>query len=124
MVCWQLLVPSAWTLRVGVSIVHLFLFFFNDAATTEISPLSLRDALPICRRVPADLRARARRGPDLRADGAHGGIRSEEHTSELQPRFGTSYAVFCLKKWNSLGCEHRLDRPDRWGRDVSGRDCG
>src|ERR1043166_9872300 len=24
--------------------------------------------------------------------------RSEEHTSELQSRFGTSYAVFCLKK--------------------------
>src|ERR1043166_5717019 len=27
---------------------------------------------------------------------AHG--RSEEHTSELQSRFGISYAVFCLKK--------------------------
>src|ERR1043166_10021874 len=26
------------------------------------------------------------------------GIRSEEHTSELQSRFGISYAVFCLKK--------------------------
>src|ERR1043166_9758029 len=25
-------------------------------------------------------------------------IRSEEHTSELQSRFGISYAVFCLKK--------------------------
>jgi len=24
--------------------------------------------------------------------------RSEEHTSELQSRFGISYAVFCLKK--------------------------
>src|ERR1043166_6689169 len=24
--------------------------------------------------------------------------RSEEHTSELQSRFGNSYAVFCLKK--------------------------
>jgi len=24
--------------------------------------------------------------------------RSEEHTSELQSRFGSSYAVFCLKK--------------------------
>src|ERR1043166_9888345 len=28
--------------------------------------------------------------------GAH--ARSEEHTSELQSRFGISYAVFCLKK--------------------------
>src|ERR1043166_1087009 len=26
------------------------------------------------------------------------GLRSEEHTSELQSRFGISYAVFCLKK--------------------------
>src|ERR1043166_10043151 len=26
------------------------------------------------------------------------GCRSEEHTSELQSRFGISYAVFCLKK--------------------------
>src|ERR1043166_8513485 len=26
------------------------------------------------------------------------GTRSEEHTSELQSRFGISYAVFCLKK--------------------------
>src|ERR1043166_6233139 len=25
-------------------------------------------------------------------------FRSEEHTSELQSRFGISYAVFCLKK--------------------------
>src|ERR1043166_1756946 len=25
-------------------------------------------------------------------------MRSEEHTSELQSRFGISYAVFCLKK--------------------------
>src|ERR1043166_9789694 len=27
-----------------------------------------------------------------------GALRSEEHTSELQSRFGISYAVFCLKK--------------------------
>src|ERR1043166_9981041 len=26
------------------------------------------------------------------------GARSEEHTSELQSRFGISYAAFCLKK--------------------------
>src|ERR1043166_2065767 len=28
----------------------------------------------------------------------HTNMRSEEHTSELQSRFGISYAVFCLKK--------------------------
>src|SRR2546426_9589853 len=29
-------------------------FFFNDTATTEIYPLSLHDALPICDRCEAD----------------------------------------------------------------------
>jgi len=32
---------------------------------------------------------------------AHKKDRSEEHTSELQSRFGISYAVFCLKKNNT-----------------------
>src|ERR1043166_9669762 len=31
-------------------------------------------------------------------NGFLGADRSEEHTSELQSRFGISYAVFCLKK--------------------------
>src|SRR5256885_15893324 len=30
-----------------------FFFFFNDTATTEIYTLSLHDALPICRHLPA-----------------------------------------------------------------------
>src|ERR1043166_9892122 len=41
-------------------------------------------------------------GPRQRPTGDHRGRdehgRSEEHTSELQSRFGISYAVFCLKK--------------------------
>src|SRR3546814_5219980 len=32
------------------------------------------------------------------ADGLRPGVRSEEHTSELQSLMRTSYAVFCLKK--------------------------
>src|ERR1043166_9990852 len=35
------------------------------------------------------------------ADGFESFRRSEEHTSELQSRFGISYAVFCLKKNNT-----------------------
>src|SRR3546814_9717536 len=35
-----------------------------------------------------------------RDDGAVGGDRSEEHTSELQSLMRISYAVFCLKKKN------------------------
>src|SRR2546426_2510123 len=71
----------------------LTFFFFNDTATTEIYTLSLHDALPISDRG----RTRDARGTwkRLRAPGgspapsgpgrpAHGGARSEEHTSELQ----------------------------------------
>src|SRR5256885_10881570 len=64
--------------------VILFLFFFNDTATTEIYTLSLHDALPICRVAAA--------GAALNVPGGHllpirriaADRRSEEHTSELQ----------------------------------------
>src|SRR3712207_7880557 len=71
-------------------------FFFNDTATTEIYTLSLHDALPICPRRRLD-GARVEE-PDVLRDRALGrpaghrrgrrarGPRSEEHTSELQPR--------------------------------------
>src|ERR1043166_9433641 len=36
--------------------------------------------------------------PELYLGHRRGRIRSEEHTSELQSRFGNPYAVFCLKK--------------------------
>src|SRR5215203_7533845 len=54
-------------------------FFFNDTATTEIYTLSLHDALPIsCQHRLPDVYQFGRAGPD--------GMRSEEHTSELQSR--------------------------------------
>src|SRR2546429_6793768 len=76
----------------------VFLFFFNDTATTEIYTLSLHDALPISGRAPRQAlrgwrpegrRPEARAGPaHARARAAHGSRRghgrSEEHTSELQ----------------------------------------
>src|SRR3546814_4327360 len=34
------------------------------------------------------------------------GLRSEEHTSELQSLMRISYAVFCLKKKNSIRTKH------------------
>src|SRR2546425_8919498 len=68
-------------------------FFFNDTATTEIYTLSLHDALPISFRkglihavlggfgtTPETLR----RAVLERAAGTRDGVRSEEHTSELQ----------------------------------------
>src|SRR5258707_2659435 len=94
-----------------------FFFFFNDPATTELSPLSLHDALPIC----LDPRA-LRRDPGSgwtgqRGGGAHPRLRpprhrlgeprprSEEHTSELQSR---QYLVcrLLLEKKKKNGSTH------------------
>src|SRR3546814_7633430 len=38
----------------------------------------------------------------LRATGRVAGLRSEEHTSELQSLMRNSYAVFCLKKKKTI----------------------
>src|SRR5215467_16027570 len=67
----------------------VFIFFFNDTATTEIYTLSLHDALPITRdrwsaagdqSSAAQFSRRRERG----RVGAPPAARSEEHTSELQ----------------------------------------
>src|SRR5215467_16245262 len=65
-----------------------FFFFFNDTASTEIYTLSLHDALPIDEPLvllPGDrfiLRGFALQRHHSTTVG--GGVRSEEHTSELQ----------------------------------------
>src|ERR1019366_10786577 len=60
-----------------------FLFFFNDTATPEISPLPLHAALPIsgARRV---YRATPCPDPRRRERRRRSRLRSEEQTSELQ----------------------------------------
>src|SRR6059058_5551285 len=74
------------------------IFFFNDAATNEIytslHTLSLHDALPISHVLATMARQmiHVNRAQDALE------LRSEEHTSELQSRNDSSYAVFCLKK--------------------------
>src|SRR2546429_3678939 len=94
--------------------MFLFFFFFNDTATTEIYTLSLHDALPI-----SDPFSRARvfpiRGlarPCARRRSARGissiarspprntgyGMRSEEHTSELQSRLHLVCRLLLEKK--------------------------
>src|SRR5437899_12661221 len=82
----------------------LFIFFFNDTATTEIYTLSLHDALPISsyggptHAFLADLllglirRHRAGRSEEQRLNSSHLGI---------------SYAVFCLKKKKNT---YKLDK--------------
>src|SRR5438067_10053514 len=93
--------------------------FFNDPPPTELSPLSLHDALPISREL-AQLRAVAgepdgadRRFQHIGQQGhgcsfttapapdtiqMFGGLRSEEHTSELQSRFDLVCRLLLEKK--------------------------
>src|ERR1043166_9804124 len=50
-------------------------------------------------------------------------MRSEEHTSELQSRFGTSHAVFCFKKKKEPGTgphfQGNVGRPRRGPSDAA-----
>src|SRR2546427_7509240 len=89
--------------------IILFIFFFNDTATTEIYTLSLHDALPISR--AGGGRARQPLPPDLRdrrvplhilrllpGSLPRGGDRSEEHTSELQSQSNLVCRLLLEKK--------------------------
>src|SRR2546430_12201434 len=84
----------------------LFLFFFNDTATTEIYTLSLHDALPICpefSRVELGCAVKPRydRG---RTRGFIQRFRSEEHTSELQSQSNLVCRLLLEKKKQVLSC--------------------
>src|SRR2546430_12782467 len=74
----------------------MLFFFFNDTATTEIYTLSLHDALPIfvAAGVPVLLHGLI--------GGQHGvvqaGLRSEEHTSELQSQSNLVCRLLLEKK--------------------------
>src|SRR5258708_38805238 len=86
-----------------------FFFFFNDTATPEIYTLSLHDALPISSSGLVDA------GPDAIRRGAQRarlrGLRAPPDSVGPGDRKSTrlnsshqiiSYAVFCLKKKNTL----------------------
>src|SRR3712207_9516087 len=98
--------------------VYVFVFFFNDPATTEIYTLSLHDALPIWTGLPvgiltetdaarllnteASLRQRVV-GQDhaLKALGRalrRSAARDRKSTRLNSSHANISYAVFCLKK--------------------------
>src|SRR5476649_3013253 len=73
--------------------LFVFLFFFNDTATTEIYTLSLHDALPIwCsnRSFGAPTKSR-NKGRDVHATDRKSTRLNSSHTV-------ISYAVYCLKK--------------------------
>src|SRR2546421_6961119 len=94
-----------------------FFFFFNDTATTEIYTLSLHDALPILlhqlggrgsgTEQPADallLQSRhVRRRNDAAAGHQHVVASGDRKSTRLNSSHDQiSYAVFCLKKKNSI----------------------
>src|SRR5258708_17080173 len=105
----------------------LFVFFFNDTATTEIYTLSLHDALPIWLAPPALVRGFSfgtRAGGAARFLGLVAAAGHPQGQEFRQDRKSTrlnsshqiiSYAVFCLKKKNyktttmpKLTTSHRL----------------
>src|SRR3712207_8445505 len=87
----------------------LYIFFFNDTATTEIYTLSLHDALPIYPEgdlgaapqtavLGRCLDALGQGGQQVRGQQASGDRKSTRLNSS---HANISYAVFCLKKKNN-----------------------
>src|SRR2546425_2300335 len=89
-------------------------FLLNDAATTEMYPLSLQDALPICvhQRALAGGGRHTERERDEEAQGHReaGELervrRSEEHTSELQSLAYLVCRLLLEKKKTILAPQH------------------
>src|SRR3712207_7726438 len=92
----------------------IYIFFFNDTATTEIYTFSLHDALPIFEQLRHLHGGAAEHGTDLDGDvvdrlqiprrGAERGARrpglDRKSTRLNSSHANISYAVFCLKKKN------------------------
>src|SRR2546430_12275621 len=90
---------------------RLSFFFFNDPAPTEISPLSLHDALPISGRRGCRDRRRSRRrrpqSPPSRS--AHKRRQKDRKSTRLNSSHSQiSYAVFCLKKKKPTNEQRRI----------------
>src|SRR2546430_3956977 len=104
--------------------VSLTFFFFNDPATTEIYPLPLHDALPICAApaaragsppaasLPRTARSRRRHAP--RTASTPASVRDRKSTRLNSSHSQISYAVFCLKKKQ----QHLLGIPAAGGKGV------
>src|SRR3712207_8647445 len=86
----------------------LLCFFFNDTATTEIYTLSLHDALPISPEASwpsgrSATLATTLNSPRSSLVSPTSGLRSEEHTSELQSRQYLVCRLLLEKKKNTSG---------------------
>src|SRR5688572_31600952 len=93
---------SCFIARSILQLFFSFFFFFNDTATTEIYTLSLHDALPIlrvdrARRLDTD-HPEEPEGRWHQRHAGHEGIRSEEHTSELQSQSNLVCRLLLEKK--------------------------
>src|SRR5205807_9546472 len=80
--------------------LSLYLFFFNDTATTEIYTLSLHDALPISASVtiPESLQYTFGCAAIFCMSAAHPERLDRKSTRLNSSHLVISYAVFCLKK--------------------------
>src|SRR3712207_7245004 len=109
-------------------ILAIYVFFFNDTATTEIYTLSLHDALPIWRRTSRDLSTTESLEilpseiasmlfsssaviswdaiSEAKSVRASATLRSEEHTSELQSRQYLVCRLLLEKKKKSSIIDH------------------
>src|SRR3712207_9066520 len=97
-----------------LSMVHIFIFFFNDTATTEIYTLSLHDALPISGSHPTSASTSSARTATpssflkrfsrrIFSENGRRAARSPSAEDRKSTRLNSShanisYAVFCLKK--------------------------
>src|SRR5260370_11099377 len=92
---------------VTLRLIHVFFFFFNDTATTEIYTLSLHDALPIYPSRPSmRYEWRKEEGP-LILRGLFAAERSEEHTSELQSHLNLVCRLLLEKKQIQRDLQHQ-----------------
>src|SRR5258705_1275956 len=105
-------------------VLCMFIFFFNDTATTEIYTLSLHDALPISSR-----RRHTRCLSDWSSDVCSSdlselqslrhlvcrlllGVQTDRKSTRLNSsHLGISYAVFCLKKTTGRETMHAIHSP-------------
>src|SRR3546814_7666953 len=71
-------------------------FLYHDAKTGQIATIDGRETAPAAATPDRFLDANGQ--PRGFMDVVPGGLRSEEHTSELQSLMRNSFAVFCLKK--------------------------
>src|SRR2546430_9383554 len=76
----------------------IYIFFYNDTATTEIYTLSLHDALPISSPSHCSCCQRAPRPPKASTPRCSPRSRSEEHTSELQSQSNLVCRLLLEKK--------------------------